>query len=83
MFEEIFRIVFDRRHIKDVRLWVLVVLVIAEVASFYFYDKIRTRPILERQDRQGMKIRQIIKVGKFRDKIDALEPEETPRRPHD
>lgn len=80
MFEEIFRIIFDRRHIKDVRLWVLVVLLIAEVGSFWAYDKLRIKPMIDRQDRQGLRIRQIIMVGKFRDKIDALKPEETPRR---
>lgn len=79
MFEEIFRIIFDRRHIKDLRLWVLVVLLIAEVCSFWAYDKFRVGPLLDRQDRQGLRIRQIIKVGRFREKIDALPPEEKPK----
>jgi len=82
MFEEVFRIIFDRRHIKDIRIWVLIILVMAEVASFWCYDKYRLQPVLDRQERQGLRIRQIIKVGRFREKIDALRPEDTPRREH-
>lgn len=73
---EIFRIIFDRRHVKDVRLWVLLMIAI----GLGCYHKLVIVPIKDRQDRQGLRIRQIIKVGHFRDRIDALEPGETPRR---
>lgn len=80
MFEEIYRIIFDRRHIKDVRIWVLIVLLIAEVSSFFFYDKYRVlplvHPIVERQEKQGKRIKDIIKVGKFRERISALTPDD-------
>ena len=80
MFEELFRIIFDRRHIKDLRLWVLVILLIAEASSFYVYDKYVVKPIRDRQEKQGLRIRQIIKVGRFRDRIAALPPEEKEQR---
>lgn len=75
MFEEVFRIIFDRRHVKDLRIWVVLMIAIGVFA----YHKIIISPIKDRQDRQGLRIRQIIRVGKFREKIDALTPEETPR----
>lgn len=78
MFEEAFRVIFDRRHIKDVRLWTILMIAI----GFWCYHKLIIVPMKDRQDRQGLRIRQIIKVGKFRDKIDALSPEETPRETH-
>lgn len=78
MFEELFRIVFDRRHIKDVRVWVLIVLVISEASGFFFYDKYRVQP---RFERQGLRIKQIITVGKFRNKIEALPKEKGETKP--
>lgn len=72
---EIFRIIFDRRHVKDLRLWVLLMLAI----GFGGYHKFVIVPMIERQDRQGLRIRQIIKVGRFRERIDALPPEEKPK----
>ena len=75
MFQEIFRIIFDRRHIKDVRIWVLVILAIANVSSFYIYDKHIVKPMQERLDKQGKRIRQIIRAGKLQEKIDALPQE--------
>jgi hypothetical protein len=80
MFEELFRIIFDRRHIKDVRLWVLIVLILAEVASFHVYNKYIVKPIGDRVERHGKRIRAIIEVGHFRDRIDALE--RTQREPN-
>ena len=76
MFEEVFRIIFDRRHVKDLRLWVALMIAI----GLFAYHKIVITPIKDRQDRQGLRIRQIIHVAHLRDKIDALTPEETPRR---
>lgn len=73
---EIFRIIFDRRHIKDLRLWTLLMLAI----GFCAYHKLVILPMQDRQERQGLRIRQIIKVGRFRDRIDALSPDETPNR---
>lgn len=73
---EIFRIIFDRRHIKDLRIWTLLMLAI----GFGCYHKLVILPMQDRQERQGLRIRQIIKVGRFRDRIDALSPDETPNR---
>lgn len=76
MFEEVFKIIFDRRHVKDVRLWVLIILVISNACSFYFYNKYVVMPIREKTDRQGKRIRQIVKVGKFQAKMDDLSDED-------
>lgn len=65
---DIFRIIFDRRHVKDVRLWVILMIAI----GFGCYHKLVITPLKDRQDRQGKKIRQIIEVAKLRAKIDAL-----------
>lgn len=78
MFQEIWLIIFDRRHIKDVRIWTLIVLVLAEVGSFYAYHKYIVSP---RFERQGRKIKQIIEVGRFKAKIDAL-PRESDHELH-
>lgn len=72
MFEQLFLIVFDRRHIKDVRIWVLVVLAIANAGSFYYYH---TRIVKPRMDRQGRRQRSIIEVMKIRSKVEAYERE--------
>ena len=49
---EIFGIIFDRRHIKDVRLWTLTVLFI----GFAVYHWQVIKPLKKRQDRQGKRI---------------------------
>jgi hypothetical protein len=67
MFEEVFRIIFDRRHIKDLRIWVLIVLALANAGSFYVYH---TRFVKPRLDRQRDKIRAIIKAAKLQKKIE-------------
>ena len=66
---EIFGIIFDRRHIKDVRLWTLTVLFI----GFAVYHWQVIKPLKERQDRQGKRIHQIIFAAHLSDKIAALE----------
>lgn len=70
---EIFYIIFDRRHVKDVRVWVLLILTIALGAYHRYY-------VEPRFERQGKKIKAIIEVGHFKAKIDALQKEEN-RRP--
>lgn len=64
---EIFRILFDRRHVKDVRIWVLMIIAIV----FGFYHKFTIIPIQERQERQGKKIRQIIFAAHLQGKLGA------------
>lgn len=69
---EIFYIIFDRRHVKDPRTWVMLVLAITLGAYHRYYVK-------PRLDRHGEKIRLIIKAGKLEAKINALK-QESPRR---
>ncbi len=66
---DILRLVFDRRHVKDMRNWVLIIL----FASFGVYHKFVIMPIHERLDRHGKKIRNIIKVARLADKMEALD----------
>ncbi len=62
MFEELFRIIFDRRHIKDLRIWVMVMLVLANAGSFYIYH---TRFIMPRLERQSKKIKALMRAAKL------------------
>lgn len=82
MFQEIFLIIFDRRHIKDIRLWVILIVVIASVSSFFTYHKYVIKPMQDRIERQGKRIRQIIDVAHLRSKIDALPKDESRGESH-
>lgn len=66
---DILRLIFDRRHVKDLRNWVLMILLIA----FGIYHKFAIKPMQERMDRQGKRIHQIISVAHLSEKMAALE----------
>lgn len=63
---EILRIIFDRRHVKDLRLWVLLMLFI----GFCAYHWLVIKPIQEKQRRHGQKQRAIVSVLGIEKKVE-------------
>jgi hypothetical protein len=66
---EFIKILFDRKHVKDVRNWVLMILVIA----FGSYHRLAIKPMQERLDKQGKRILEIIRIANLANKIENLE----------
>lgn len=66
---DIFRIIFDRRHVKDMRLWTIMMIALAS----FSYHQIVIRPMQQRIEKHGKRIRNIIKAGRLEAKISALE----------
>ncbi len=69
---EIIQIIFDRRHVKDPRTWVIFMLMI----SFGFYHCLVIKPMKARMERQGKALHILKEAAKTKWKLDFDSKEE-------